>query len=228
MLITLSEAIRFSEIILSVAIAQQNLEFCRGFSPEKYWGWLRFILAIFLCIGFATAPVKLALLFSGLYLVWRFRGPYCGGSDTMSLLVLSGLTLSDWVPNYAREWVIGYIAFQLIMSYWQSGWVKVVNPEWRKGNALFQVFAYSAYPVSYAVRSWAQQPRVLFGMGWSVIIFELLFPLSLLNEYALLLALLFAFAFHCANAGLFGLNRFVLAWLSAYPLLIWFQGRLFA
>ena len=41
-----------------------------------------------------------------------------------------------------------------------------------------------------------------------------------------ILALGLAAAFHVANALLFGLNRFVWFWLSAYPSIIWLQNRL--
>lgn len=224
----LVDAVRFSEIILAVALVQQSAEFLRSRMIEKWVASARLVLAVLLFFGIAVVPVKIGLLGLGFYLIWRFRGPYCGGSDTMTMLVLTGLTLSEFVPRFAQEWVIGYVAFQLVMSYWQSGWVKLVNPEWRSGLALFQVFAYSAYPVSYSVRAWAQQPKLLWLMGWLVISFELIFPLTLINSYLLCGALVIAFIFHCANAALFGLNRFVLAWLSAYPLLLWLQGRLFS
>ena len=67
----------------------------------------------------------------------------------------------------------------------------------------------------------------LFVMGWAVILFELVFPLALLDPVALKLALLCAAGFHFSNACFFGLNRFFWIWLCAYPALIWFQDRIF-
>jgi hypothetical protein len=154
----------------------------------------------------------------------RFAGPYCGGSDLMTLLISLCLSLALLLPS--AKWktaALGYLAIQLSLSYWQSGWVKITNPAWRSGQALVDVFAYTFYPVSERVRAWADHPKLLRTMAWCVIGFELLFPLSLYYAQSLLVALAIAALFHLANACLFGLNRFVWIWLSAYPALIWWQ-----
>jgi uncharacterized protein YhhL (DUF1145 family) len=62
-------------------------------------------------------------------------------------------------------------------------------------------------------------------MSWGIIIFELIFPLALLNQTILIIALVIAALFHLANACLFGLNRFFWIWPAAYPVIIWFQAR---
>jgi len=49
----------------------------------------------------------------------------------------------------------------------------------------------------------------------------------LLNASMLYVALFVAAVFHLANACLFGLNRFFWIWPAAYPVVIWFQYRLF-
>ena len=122
---------------------------------------------------------------------------------------------------------MGYLAIQLILSYFQAGWVKVINPEWRSGKALENVFAFTAYPVSQSVRQWATNPALMFYMSWAVILFELIFPLTIFSTVALYIALFIAAVFHLANACLFGLNRFFWIWPAAYPILIWFQSRVF-
>lgn len=103
--------------------------------------------------------------------------------------------------------------------------MKVVNPDWRSGRALRDVFLFSAYPVSENLRSLADHPRLLFVAGWTVIILELAFPFALISAPTLFAALTLTASFHLANAVLFGLNRFFWLWLAAYPSLIWFQGR---
>lgn len=224
---TLELAVRWAEIMLGFAIFQQSLELLRGLAREKKLALVRAPLAILLMLGFQPLFVELALLVSAVVLIRRYRGPYNGGSDTMTMLVLLCLCLSHLAPSrYWQEIALGYLAVQLMLSYFQSGWVKVVNPQWRNGTALQQVFALSAYPVSERVRLWAQRPRVLWIMAWAIIIFELLFPLALLNQTALIIALLIAALFHLANACLFGLNRFFWIWPAAYPVIIWFQSRM--
>lgn len=224
---TLELAVRWAEIMLGFAIFQQSLELLRSLAWEKKLALVRAPLAILLMLGFQPLFVELALLVSAVVLIRRYRGPCNGGSDTMTMLVLLCLCLSHLAPSrYWQEIALGYLAVQLMLSYFQSGWVKVVNPQWRNGTALQQVFALSAYPVSERVRLWAQRPRVLWIMSWAIIIFELLFPLALLNQTALIIALLIAALFHLANACLFGLNRFFWIWPAAYPVIIWFQSRM--
>jgi hypothetical protein len=222
---TLELGVRLAEIVLGFAIFQQSLEVIRGLKPEKTLGLIRAGLAILLMLGLQPLLVEAALLVTAVILIRRFQGPYNGGSDTMTLLVLLCLWLSHIAPNrYWQEIALGYLAIQLTLSYFQSGWVKVVNPDWRSGRALQQVFALSAYPVSESVRLWAGRPQVLLAMSWSVIVFELLFPLALFNQT--MVALGIAALFHLANACLFGLNRFFWVWPAAFPVIIWFQSRL--
>ena len=93
-------------------------------------------------------------------------------------------------------------------------------------NALADVFRISAYPVSEGLRGLGASSRLMRLGSWGVIGVELAFPLSLAHPLLLGAALCIATLFHTANACLFGLNRFLWAWLAAFPSLIWFQDRL--
>jgi len=145
----------------------------------------------------------------------------------MIWLVLTSCLLAHLAPSpYWQEMALGYLAVQLTLSYFVSGWVKVINPDWRSGQALVDIFRYSAYPVSRNLRGLADRPGLLWVGGWAVIALELVFPLTMLDPHALALGLGLCAAFHISNAIHFGLNRFVWAWISAFPALIWFQDRL--
>ncbi|PUB13621.1 HTTM domain-containing protein [Yoonia sediminilitoris] len=139
-----------------------------------------------------------------------FAGPYNGGSDRMGLLVLCRRPAARLPPDeFWSEIAFSYLAVQVVLSYFISGQVKIVNPDWRIGRALQDVFSLSAYPVSEQLRALADRPMVPWAMSWLVMLFEVLFPLSLLSQQALCAALVLAAAFYLANACLFGLNRFV-------------------
>lgn len=224
---TLEMAVRFAEILLGFALLQQSLEFLRSYGLEKKLALLRAPLAILLMLGIYPVWVETALLASSILLIKRFQGPYNGGSDTMSILVLLCLWLANLAPSPMwQEIALGYLALQLTLSYFQSGLVKIENAEWRSGKALREVFALTAYPVSESLRSLANRPQLLLNVSRAVILGELLFPLTLLHSITLTIALVFAGVFHLANAVLFGLNRFVWSWLAAYPIILWFQCRL--
>ena len=230
---TLENAARLTEGLLALALIQQSLEHLTGRGLERALFLVRIILCGLVILGGAlgwpwlglTGLIGLAGL--SLLILQRFQGPYNGGSDRMGLLALWCLTLSRLMPTPAlQELVFGYLGLQLMLSYFISGAVKVVNPDWRNGRALADVFRFSAYPVSEDLRRLADRPRLLLVMSWAVMLFELAVPLTLLSPLALIVGLVIAATFHLANAWLFGLNRFFWTWLSVYPAILWLQGRL--
>lgn len=223
----LEQAIRYSEILLGFALLLQSFELVRSLGIERKIALLHIPLSVLLMVGFYPLVIESLLLVTSFLLIKRYRGPYNGGSDTVTLLLLLCLCLANLAPSRLwQEVALGYLALQLIISYFQAGWVKLVNPEWRTGKALHEVFALTAYPVSESLRGLAKKTRLLFVASWLVIMGELLFPLALLNSTLLVIALFCAAFFHFANAMLFGLNRFFWGWLATYPVIIWFQQRL--
>ncbi len=226
---SLDHAIRLTEILMGFAFAQQSIEHFKAQSSEQRVFIVRLLLAVLLIIGIQTTWVAVLLLLLGLEILHRFQGPYNGGADRMSLLILCCLCLVYFAPTtHWQEVAFGYLALQLVLSYFISGWVKVVNPDWRNGRALRDVFLFSAYPASESLRLWSKYPRLLFFMSWCVMLFELLFPISLFSSISLSIALIITFSFHFANACLFGLNRFFWIWIAAYPSILWFQQRIFS
>lgn len=231
---SLDSAARLTEALLALALIQQSLEHLAGPRRDRPLFWARITLCGLVIIGAGAAwPVVgliglLGLAIVSLPILDRFQGPYNGGSDRMGLLALWCLVLSRVMPGQAlQELVFAYLGLQLMLSYFISGWVKVVNPDWRSGRALADVFRFSAYPVSEDLRLWAGRPRLLQVMAWGVMLFELTFPLTLLSRESLIAGLVVAGTFHLANAWLFGLNRFFWTWMAVYPAILWLQDRLF-
>ncbi len=221
-------AIRLTEIMLGLALIQQSVEHLSAPKDEQGLFLPRIVLSALLVAGLWVPLVCLGLVAHALCILKRFQGPYNGGSDRMSLLILCCLSLVNFMPNVQwQEYVFGYLALQLIWSYFSAGWVKIMNPEWRTGRALQDVFCFSAYPVSERLRGLADKPRLLCAASWAVMGFELAFPLSLLTLPTLIIGLVSAAVFHLANAFLFGLNRFFWIWLAAYPSILWLQQRIF-
>jgi len=224
---TLELAVRLCELLLGFALVQQSLEHLAMPLTDRLLFGARLFLALLMAAGIGVATAEALLLLSSAIILKRCDGPYNGGSDRLAVLMLFCLLLANVLPQLRwRELALGYLAAQLLLSYAMAGWVKIVNPDWRNGRALNDVFAFSAYPVSENLRTLAQKPRLLFCASWGVMLFELLFVFSLLDARALHIALAVAALFHVANALLFGLNRFVWVWIAAYPSLLWLQGRI--
>lgn len=221
------DAVRLTEILMGLAFAQQSIEHLRSYANERLIFLPRLLLAVLLVAGVQSAWVLVLLLLLGLAGLQRFQGPYNGGADRMSLLMLCCLCAVHFAPTVRwQELAFGYLALQLVLSYFISGWVKLVNADWRSGRALCDVFQFSSYPVSESLRQWSRSPRLLFVMSWAVMLFELVFPVALMSQPVLVVALIIAAVFHFANACLFGLNRFFWIWLAAFPSLLWLQLRI--
>ncbi|MGZ8532942.1 MAG: HTTM domain-containing protein, partial [Candidatus Binatia bacterium] len=203
-------ALRWSEILMGCAFLQQGGEHLAAPAKERWLYIPRMVLALLLIAGVQPPIIEALLLLLGMAILYRFQGPYNGGSDRMSLLLLFCLLMSHLAPT--RQWqeiALGYLSVQLVLSYAISGWIKLSNPDWRSGQALKDVFEFSVYPVSESIRSLAKIPAGLLGLSWILMLFEMLFPLALLDATYLKAVLAVAGLFHLVNACVFGLNRFL-------------------
>lgn len=226
----IEHAMSLSCLLMGFAFMLQSLEHLRGQARCAIVFFPRLLLSIGLMLAWQQ-PQWWSYLLSGLVItslamLWRYQGPYNGGSDRMGHLLLFSLCLATFLP--AGKWqdlVLGYFSIQLILSYFIAGWVKLVNAQWRNGQALQDVFMFSAYPANESLRSWQFSMQLLRLASWMVMLLELAFPLALLSQQLLMLALSLTALFHLSNACFFGFNRFFWIWVSSYPLMFWFQER---
>lgn len=218
--------LRLTEMLLALAVLQTVVEhFSQG--RDRALFALRGLGCLWLLAGWHPEIGSMWLWITSILLLHRFNGPYNGGADKMTMLITTCLMAAHLLPLQWAELAMAYLAVQLILSYFVSGYVKIIKAEWRSGQALVDVYRFSVYPVSEDLRKWASHPKLLWLMSWAVMAFEVVFPFTLMHPVALWGAMLIAGTFHLANAALFGLNRFFWIWLCAYPSLIWFQDRVF-
>ena len=218
-------ALRLCEVCLAFAIVQRGIEHIKIGDPAIFV--VQIAAALALISGLQTPWCLVILWLACAAQLLRFQGAYNGGADKMALLCVTCLLCAHWAPSQQlADVALAYLAVQVVLSYFVSGWVKLRNPSWRAGRALADVFAISAYPVSQDLRGLAARQKLLVIGSWVVILFEVMFPIALLHPVALVFALGLAAVFHLANAMLFGLNRFLWIWLSAFPAVIWFQDKL--
>jgi len=191
-------------------------------STPGTWLVLAVQLASALALPWLAQPVWPWLAFaSTLAIAVRFRGTFNGGSDAMLLVVLLGLAVAR---SGAPEIGLGYTAAQLVLSYVLAGIAKLREPHWRDGTALAALVALPSYGVPAALIRWIS--RVSRAAGYALLAFECGFPIALVDPAACRVLLAIAALFHLGNAIVFGLNRFLWAWLAAFPALIVWVDRL--
>jgi len=172
---------------------------------------------------YPSALFVIFVLFTTLIASLRFRGTFNGGSDSMTVLILVCLSiakLSDGWPRLQQA-CLAYIAFQLILSYFVAGLAKVRKMSWRSGQALKELLCYSHYIVPTRLQKILQRPGLSRALALMTLGFELLFPLVLIHPMICLSGIALGFLFHAFNVWALGLNRFLFAWISGYPALLY-------
>jgi hypothetical protein len=191
---------------------------------------LRFVALASLAIQ-GNHIVNIGFLFlSNLAILIRWRGAFNGGSDFMTLVVLTGLLIAQIVSLHSGPelgWRAGfwYITIQSITSYFMSGSVKLLRSEWRNGSAMI-TFLNAAIHGPLPTGHWLRKAWLAALGSWAFILWECLAPLALLDARLALLFCIIAALFHFLVFWFFGLNRFFWAWLATFPAIVWCAGQI--
>jgi hypothetical protein len=191
--------------------------------------WLRLAAAAALAVYGASLPLMVFLFAGNLLILIRWRGAFNGGSDFFTLVVLTGLLIAQVVGEFGHVQLgwqagFGYIAIQAVTSYFMSGAVKLLRPEWRNGSAL-TIFLNGAIYGPLSATHPLRHPWLAMVCSWSFIVWEILFPVSLLDPRLAAVFCAVAAFFHFLVFWFFGLNRFFWAWLCSFPAIIWCSAQ---
>jgi hypothetical protein len=193
---------------------------------------IQIVIAVQLASGLALPwlahPAPAWLAFATTFAIAiRFRGSYNGGSDSMLLVVLLALALARSAPGgWLAPAALAYAAAQLVLSYFIAGVAKLRDPRWRRGTALPILVQLPHYGVPARAQAILSRPGVARVATAAMLGFECGFPVALLDPTVCLGLLGAGVAFHLGNAVVFGLNRFLWAWLAGYPALVFWVERL--
>ncbi len=197
------------------------------FQPAIHQAHLYLRLAVLLHMAWQGSGLAhfVFLFVSAVVVLIRWRGAFNGGSDFMTLVVLSGGLIAHIVGAWTHPelgWQAGlwYISIHAISSYFMSGWVKLKHAHWRSGQAL-TIFLNGAVHGPLPADSWFRKPWLARLSAWSFILWECAFPLALSGPAQAQAMCAVAGVFHFLVFWFFGLNRFFWAWVTCFPAVIY-------
>ena len=146
---------------------------------------LRLLAALVLFLYGGSLALMLFLFIGNLLILIRWRGAFNGGSDFLTLVVLTGLLIAYAVgtlidPELGVQAGLWYIGIQSITSYFMSGAVKILRPEWRNGSAMtifLNAAIYGPLPDQHPLRN----PKIATLGAWCFILWECAFPFALID-----------------------------------------------
>ncbi|WP_205695530.1 alpha/beta fold hydrolase [Conexibacter sp. SYSU D00693] len=150
------------------------------------------------------------------------------GTDQVGFLVSSATALARGLHRRPAlvDSVLWSVALQATLSYAASGWVKVASETWRSGRALPAVTRTRTYGDRDMHRLLTRFPRTSRVLATSVLGMECLFPSVFLWGGRVAPAWLHGTAaFHLVNARVMGLGRFVWAFGSMHPAVLYTTDR---
>lgn len=179
---------------------------------------MRFYLSLLAIIYPYFLPIFLVLFFTTFLITLRWRGSFNGGSDYLTLIILLCLCVGFIHPLLAKG-ALCYMSLQVISSYFLAGLYKIKQIKWRIGSAIYGFVSSPNYKTPAFVLKISLDPQIAKIMAWSVITFELSFPLVLTHPFITKAYLFGGVIFHLGNFMIFGLNRFFWVWCASYPAL---------
>ena len=145
-----------------------------------------------------------------------------GGSGAEQLtfiaLVAFALVIAAGGSRHARQVGDAFLAAQVVLAYFAAGAAKLASPVWRSGTAMTRILSTEGYGLPGVAELLVAHPLLDRLMCWSVVTWEVTFPLALVGPHSVLVVFLAAgAAFHIGCAVIMGLNRFVWAFCGCYP-----------
>jgi hypothetical protein len=147
------------------------------------------------------------------------------GADQMQTIVWAGLfAFSLPLTEMARTAALGFIAAQLVLSYWTSGIAKVFSPAWREGSAVHLITRMATYCSPGLARACGKR-SVSMMFSRLTILFEVCGPVLLLvGRRGAFTFVALGTLFHFGIAITMGLTTFLFAFLAAFPIIYYFAG----
>lgn len=175
--------------------------------------------------GMLVAANAMALI-SIAFLTIRF--PYGqDGADQMMFCLFGAATLSGLATDsvLGQELYLMFVTFQAALAYLTAGVAKMSTTTWRNGTGMMRIMSTKAYGQLALYAQLLRRPYIGKLMAWLVMIWEIAFPVALLQGGKfLILWLIVGVLFHLLNAAIMGLNTFFFAFVATYPACAYVSG----
>jgi disulfide oxidoreductase YuzD len=145
------------------------------------------------------------------------------GTDQLSFQVQAASTVAR-LSSRARlvDACLWYVALQSTMSYAVAGYAKLPSQIWRTGEALPGILRTESYGDRDAYEMAKRHPALSKALAHAVLALECAFPVAFLANGRFAPLMLGSMgAFHLVNARVMGLGRFVWAFTSTYPAVLY-------
>lgn len=211
-----------------------NYPFANSAFTRPYNNWLSFgfdtpgvwIIYVFKLV---LSIVMLGQVFSGeviwylpiLYLVVEFLGfqrqyfLHMSDSPILKILLVSISVHYGFNDEQLSELSIWFISIQISLAYFAAGLHKVKSSAWHNGDLITKLFFRTFHSRFHLF--FERNTGYWKWLGWGVVTFELLYPLSLLGGYMNRTILLFGVLFHGFISIGIGINFFLWTFVACYP-----------
>jgi len=176
------------------------------------------LILVSLQSGVAKLIVPLLVL-TDVCIMFRFPGGLSGASE-MSFVVNGSLLIATLFAGNARilHVVLLFVAIQGLLAYAVAGVAKLAGGSWRSGDAVVKIFSTSSWGDDRIFALLRRYPTLKPFGSWTVMTFEILFPLVLFLDPPYLFApFAVAVGFHLFNAVFMGINGFLFIFPATYP-----------
>ncbi|MEM8960978.1 MAG: hypothetical protein AAGD38_05830 [Acidobacteriota bacterium] len=183
---------------------------------------LRFVVGVGLATALIAPSWHLPALVFLLAATWWSHASLAygnSGADPMIGVVLTALIVGELVPDseLVQKMVVVTIAGHATIAYFTTGLTKALDARWRSGVYLHTTANSRIFGRSGSLLT---DPRHAAVASWIVIIFELIFPIALLDPRAAVALCVAGLLFHLGNALILGLKNFLFAFAATYPAII--------
>lgn len=155
-------------------------------------------------------------------LIFNVRNIYSlSGADQMQNIILFGLLIISFDINSTINYITYFfIALQILLSYFFTGFHKIKSKKWRNGDAILLVLNSETFGNYKLLHFLYKNKKVAIFLCWVIILIQLTFIFSFfLFPNLTLIYLAILFLFHLNIAFSMNLNHFFWVFISGFPIL---------